>query len=404
VWLRAGFRDSFGLLRQTYKPGELGVAVIEPVGGHGGMDYYDFGLCEGLSEAGVKVALYTCDETPSKTATGYEVLLPYRKIYGEDPAWRRGVRYIRGSIRALWSAKLRGVRIAHLHFFHVGPLELFNVLGAKLLGFRVVVTAHDVQSFVERLAVPWMVEKAYRLSDRVIAQSEISKRELMTVLRVPEAKIALIPHGNYIRLIDAMPPREEARARLGLPAEAKVLLFFGQIKEVKGLDILLQAMPRLIRKHPNTILLVAGKVWKDDFQRYQEQIDALGISDNCEMHIRFIPDPEVADYYAAADVVVLPYRRIYQSGVLLMAMSYGKPVMVSDIEGMTEVVADGTNGYVFPAGDAEALADRLAEVLSNPEGLRLVGEKALAHMQEHRDWNEIGRMTAACYRALLESG
>jgi D-inositol-3-phosphate glycosyltransferase len=85
-------------------------------------------------------------------------------------------------------------------------------------------------------------------------------------------------------------------------------------------------------------------------------------------------------------------------------MSYGKPVVVSDIEGMTEVVTDGANGYVFPAGDAEALADRLAEVLSNPEGLRLVGEKALSHMQEHHDWNEIGRMTAACYRAVSESG
>jgi len=402
--VKDGLSRGFGLLRQTYKTDDMGVAVIEPVGGHGGMDYYDFGLCEGLSEVGLRVALYTCDETPRNTATGYEVLLPYRKIYGDDPAWRRGGRYVRGSIRALWSAKLRRARIAHFHFFHVGPLELFNVLGAKLLGFRVVVTAHDVQSFVERLSVPWMVEKAYRLSDRVIAQSKISKRELMTVLRVPEAHIALIPHGNYIHLVAGMPAQEEARTRLGLPNEAKVLLFFGQIKEVKGLDVLLQAMPRLIRKHPNTILLVAGKVWKDDFRRYQKQIDTLGISDNSELHIRFIPDPEVANYYAAADVVVLPYRRIYQSGVLLMAMSYGKPVVVSDIEGMTEVVSDGINGYVFPAGDAHALADTLAEALSNPEGLRLAGERALSHMQEHHDWNEIGRMTAACYRAALESG
>jgi D-inositol-3-phosphate glycosyltransferase len=389
---------------QGHKSDGLEAAVIEPVGGHGGMDYYDFGLCEGLAEAGMRVALYTCDETPRKTATAYEVRLPYQKIYGEDPAWLRGARYLRGTMRALVGARLRRARIAHFHFFHVGPLELFDVLAAKLLGMRVVVTAHDVQSFVERLSVSWMVREAYRLADRIIAQSKISRKELMTVLGVPEAKIATIPHGNYLRLVAGMPAREEARARLGLPSGARVLLFFGQIKVVKGLDVLLGAMPRIIREDPDTVLLVAGKVWKDDFRRYQRQIEALGMSDNVELHLRFIPDAEVANYYAAADVVVLPYRRIYQSGVLLMAMSYGKPVLVSDIEGMTEVVVDSVNGYAFAAGDAEALAERLAEAMSDPDELQRVGERALAHMQEHHDWNEIGRMTAACYRRVSGSG
>jgi glycosyltransferase involved in cell wall biosynthesis len=85
-----------------------------------------------------------------------------------------------------------------------------------------------------------------------------------------------------------------------------------------------------------------------------------------------------------------------------MAMSYGKPVVVSDIEGMTEVVADGGNGYVFPAGDAEALADKLVNVLSNPQRLRQVGVKALSHMQQHHDWDTIGQMTAACYQSVLK--
>ena len=378
--------------------------MIEPVGGHGGMDYYDFGLCEGLADAGMRVALYTSDETSRKSTVAYEVRLPYQKIYGDDPAWLRGVRYLRGTVRALADARLRRARVAHFHLFHVGPLELFNVLAAKLLGLKVVITAHDVQSFVESLSVPWMVKAAYRLADRIIAQSKISKKELMTVLGVPEAKIATIPHGNYIRLVAGMPAREEARARLGLPEGARVLLFFGQIKEVKGLDVLIRAMPRIVREDPDTILLIAGKVWKDDFRRYQGQIEALGISDKVELHLRFIPDSEVANYYAAADVVVLPYRRIYQSGVLLMAMSYGKPVLVSDIEGMTEVVADGVNGYTFAAGDAEAMAGRLAGAMSDPDGLRRVGQRALAHMQEHHDWSEIGWMTAACYRSASGGG
>jgi D-inositol-3-phosphate glycosyltransferase len=384
------------------EPARMKVAVIEPVGGHGGMDYYDFGLCGGLSEANVDVTLYTCDETAVKTAVPYTLRFPYRRIYGDAPAWMRGARYVRGSVGALLRAKLGGTRVAHFHFFHVGPLELFNVALARALGLRVVVTAHDVRSFVERLSVPWMVERAYRLAHRVIAQSEVAERELGT--KVPMHKMTVIPHGNYLHVIDETPAREEARERLGLSGEGGVLLFFGQIKEVKGLDVLLRAMPRLIRERPDTTLLIAGKVWKDDFEKYRRQIDALRISGNCVLDIRFIPDPEVAGYYAAADMVVLPYRRIYQSGVLLMAMSYGRPVMVSDIEGMTEVVSDGENGYVFPAGDDEALAERLIEVMSRPEEMRRVGARALSHMHKHHGWDAIGQSTAECYRAALKAG
>ncbi len=381
---------------ETY--GEPRVAVVEPVGGHGGMDYYDFGLCGGLAEAGVEVALYTCDETSGKDAP-YEIHLSYRGIFGEDPAWLRGIRYVRGSVYSLVGAKLGRARIVHFHFFHVGPLEFFNVLFAKLLAMKVVVTAHDVRSFVGRLSVPWMAKMAYRTSDGIIAQSEVSRRELEAVLPA-EGKIEVIPHGNYLPFIGDASSQEVAKGRIGVPKEATVILFFGQIKEVKGLDVLIEAMPGILREHPGALLVVAGKVWKDDFRRYQARIDELGVSENCVLHIRYIPDSEVRDYYGAADIVALPYRRIYQSGVLLMAMSYGKPTIVSDIAGMTEVVSDGVNGYVFPSGDSKALAAKLSDTLSNPDELRLVGERALSQVRERNDWIRIGHMTADFYRSV----
>lgn len=384
-------------------PEALKAAVLEPVGGHGGMDYYDSGLCEGLSEAGVEVTLYTCDETARDTAAPYGTKLVYRGIYGKDPAWLRGLRYLRGSVRALAGARLGGTRVAHLHLFHVGPMELFDALFAKLLGMKVVVSAHDVQSFVERLSVPWMVRAVYRAADRVIAHSKVAERELKAS-GVPGSKIERIPHGNYLRSIDKVPSKEEARDGLGLPHDTPVILFFGQIKAVKGLDVLLEAMPAVIRSHPDALLLVAGKVWKDDLRRYREQIERLGIRESCTLHVRYIPDSEVAGYYMAADVIALPYRRIYQSGVLLMAMSYAKPVIASDVEGMSEVITDGENGYTFADGDPEALANRLAGALSDPEELRRVGQRALSYVKERHDWADVGRMTAACYRAALEGG
>ncbi|QIN83158.1 glycosyltransferase [Rubrobacter tropicus] len=376
-------------------------AIVEPVGGHGGMDYYDFGLCEALSKAGIEATLYTCDET-SWRSRAFGVEIPYRGVFGAAPAWLRGLRHLRGTVRALVGARLKGARISHFHFFHVGPLELFGVLLARSLGMRVVVTAHDVQPFVERLSVPWMAARAYRMAARVIAQGRTAEKELGALLDVPASRIDVVPHGSYLPFVGEAPARGAARARLGLPEEARVLLFFGQIKAVKGLDLLIRAMPRVLREHPDTVLLVAGKAWKDDLRRYRAQIEALGIAESCVLHTRYIPDEDVAAYYAAADVVVLPYRRIYQSGVLLMAMSHGRPVVASDLPGMTEVVSDGVTGYLFAAGNAQALAARLAGVLGEDGELRRTAQRALRYVEEHHDWERIGAMTAACYRSALK--
>jgi D-inositol-3-phosphate glycosyltransferase len=382
----------------------LKAAVIEPVGGHGGMVHYDAGLCEGLAEAGVDVTLYTSDKTPEDERAPYRTRRFYREVYGPDPAWRRGIRYLRASLRAMLGAGRDGASVAHLHFFHAGPLELFDVLLARLLGLRVVATAHDVRPFAAGLSAPRVAKVAYRLVHRIVAHSETARRELLEVLRVPGAKVDVIPHGNYLRSIDGVPTKEAARSRLGLDRDARVLLFFGQLKEVKGLDVLLRAMPKVVDDHEDAVLLIAGKVWKDDWERYRRQADALAAAGNCVCRVSYVPEAEVPDYYAASDVVVLPYHRIYQSGVLLLAMSYGKPVVVSDIEGMTEVVEDGANGHVFSSGDDRALAEKLSQVLADPAGLKRVGEAGLAYVSRHHDWSETGRKTAEAYRGVRRRG
>jgi len=375
------------------------VAIIEPVGGHGGMNYYDFGLCRGLVDAGITPTLHTCNETAITPGLPFAVALPYHRIYGPDPAWRRGLRFVRGSLRALVGARRAGNKLAHFHIFQVGVLELFNILVAKLLLMRVVITAHDVEAFRGE----WSAIKSwvYALADAVIAHNRVSQRELMRVLRVPEHKIHVIPHGNYLGYVGDVTPTVSARARLNLPSEAKVLLFFGQIKAVKGLDLLLDAMTAVKDVHPDVLLVIAGKMWGQEFAVYQAQIDRLGLAGRCVSHIRYVADDEVAAYYAAADLVVLPYRRIYQSGVILMAMSYGKPVLASDLDGMQEVIEDEVTGFLFPSADLHALATRLNTVLADPDAMRRVGAQGLALMRSGYGWDHIGRLTAQCYRAAL---
>jgi glycosyltransferase involved in cell wall biosynthesis len=121
------------------------------------------------------------------------------------------------------------------------------------------------------------------------------------------------------------------------------------------------------------------------------------------LHIRHIPNDELALYFAAADVVVLPYRRIYQSSVILMAMSYGRAVVVSDLPAMTEMVTDGENGYVFEQGSAVSLSKQLVRALRDEQGRLRVASRALEYIRKNNDWEQIGKQTAMLYRAVLSS-
>ena len=375
------------------------VALIEPVGSHGGMDYYDLGLCRGLIAAGWQISWYTCAETPDPALAGLSFHPVYKGIWGKANRWKRALLYLFGTVRALWGAAVAGERICHLHFFHGAPEELLLLCLAKLFGRKVVLTVHDVESFAGE-SPRGVVRRIYGLADRFIVHNQTSRQELITVLGGSSAKIAVIAHGNYLDALGPVQAAPEARLALGIPSQAKVALFFGQIKEVKGLDLLLAAMPAVAAAVPEVVLVIAGRPWKNDFGRYEKQIEDLGIASSCRLHIRFIADSEISLFYAAADVVILPYRRIYQSGVLLLAMSYGKAVLASDLPGMTEIVTEGKNGYLFASGSSPALAQALVRVLTEDEERRGAAEKALLYVGMHHDWIQLAAQTAALYASL----
>ena len=380
------------------------VAVIEPVGGHGGMNFYDFSLCQSIVRAGARATLYTCDETVVSGQEGFPVKRAYRRIYGKGKAWVRGLRFVWGSLQALPGARYSGHRLAHFHFFHVGPLELFNVVLARSLGMRVVITAHDVEAFKEGISVPLFVRWVYRAARRVIAHSQVAKRELIQELGIAEQKIDVIAHGNYLASIPAGVTREMSRAHFGIPSDKRVLVFFGQIKDVKGLEVLLEGFALASQKDPSLHLLIGGRVWKTDFSKYQTIIDRLGLAPFCSLHIRYIPDDEVAYFYRCADLVVLPYLRIYQSGVVLLAMSYGSPVLVSNIDGMLEAVDDEHTGFVFRSRDAGHLAQRLGEIFSIPGRAAEIAQAGLRRVTVRNDWSRLGEQSLACYRRALQEG
>jgi D-inositol-3-phosphate glycosyltransferase len=378
----------------------LRVAVIEPVGGHGGMNYYDFGLCSGLSRAGAEVILFTCDKTIFPNGALFFGRHGFFNIFGEDHKLVRGFRFMKGLLRSLLEARKNGAVLCHYHFFHFTKIEYVSVVLARFLGFSVVVTVHDVESFSGDSSTN-LASRTLGFASGVVVHNQVSAIEVVEKIGYSPKWLYVIPHGNYLPYIDSSTDRNYARSRLGLPLNKKIILFFGQIKEVKGLDLLLVSLKEIVGRSPDVLLVVAGKVWKDDFNKYSALIAENGLSDFVKLDIRYVPDEEAALFYKAADIVALPYRRIYQSGVLLMAMSYGRAVVVSDLPGMTEIVRDQFSGFVFKAGDSGSLAKVMCKALFDDSLRDNVAEQGLSLMRKKFDWDDIGLRTVDVYRDVL---
>ena len=383
----------------------LYVSVIEPVGGHGGMDYYDFGMCEGLANAGVVVTLYTSDKTEVPKIDRFQTILSFKGVFGDDNKWIRGLRYVKAMVSTLVRVRFSKARICHFHYFHIGFLEFCQTILAKALGLKVAVTAHDVEPLAALKQSAILSRKTFQIINMVIVHNQWSKNELVRQFGEDLAEnIRVIPHGHYIDIVDSGLRKAMAREKLNISLDKKVLLFFGQIKKEKGLDLLLEALEHVRSIHPDVLLVIAGKVWKDDYTGYANIIAQQRLSPYCMEKIGYVPNSEVPYYFSAADMVVLPYRRIYQSGVLLMAMSYGKAVLVSDLPAMTEIVREGVTGFTFEQGDVRALSEKLTTLLSDPVLLQQVAQNATDVVRRQHNWNAIGGLTASGYESLFPKG
>ena len=376
---------------------------VEPVGGHSGMHYYDFEICEELAKKGIDVVLHTCDETQKPYASEkFEVRIPFKKIYGSTWKLRRGIRYIKGMFRVIKEARKNKAHILHLHFFHCPPLDFAFLLIARLLGMNIVITVHDVIPFdTHPLDVIW-IKKIYRSADALIVHTRDSQRLLTNTLNIPGHKIRIIPQGPYLKFsAQQQLSKSKARTKLSLPQGAYIVLFFGQIKKVKGLNYLIKALPELLEKAPESILVIAGAEWKDSFTAYQNLIKELHLEDNVIAHIRYIPDQDVPVYFTAADVVVLPYIQVFQSAVLFMAYSFAKPIIASRVGGLSEVIKNGETGILVPPKDEKALAQALIKVYYQKQWSEALGRKGKLVVQEKYSWTSIAGNTADVYHSLV---
>ena len=378
------------------------VAIIESLGAHGSSHhFYLYGQSRRLADNNVDVTLYTNNVTQNPNYEGVSFFTFYKNIFKGKSRILAGIKYIFGSILSLLHAKFSGVKICHFHLFHVNILVLFDFILTKTLRMKVVYTIHDVVSFENKKSNNSWSNWIFKKSDKILIHNSFSKKIFDNYYTASKHSVDIIPHGNYIPFLNVQSKKNKSRDRLLIPNDRTVLLFFGMIKKVKGLELLLEALKDVVQKNPDVLLLIGGRIWENDFSTYQQIIDKYNLSEFCLIHNKFIPHEDVEHYYSSSDIVVLPYKRIYQSGVLMMSLSYEKAVLVSDLEPLTELVKDNDTGFVFKSEDSYSLSTKLNIILSDKDNLEKIRKRGLELVKTKYDWLEIGKKTKKSYESIL---
>lgn len=205
--------------------------------------------------------------------------------------------------------------------------------------------------------------------DAFIVHSKSDGEDLLTIKK--DAKYRQNPHPTYNAFKIRNISKAQAREELQESKDARLLLFFGFVREYKGLKHLLNAMQQVKEKLGNVKLLVVGS-FGDDKQEYMKLIDEQDIAECVEVIDGYTPDGEVEKYFAASDLVVLPYESATQSGIVQIAYGFEKPVIVTDVGGLPDVVTDQKTGYVVEAKNPKALAAAVIDFYKNEREAELI--------------------------------
>lgn len=388
---------------------EIAVALLT-----GGSDKpYVFGLATSLISKGAALDLIGSDELDCPEFRGKRGV-NFLKLRGSQ---RPDVSLVRKVSRvSRYYAKLIGyAAIAKPRIFHIlwnNRFEFFDrtllMLYYKLLGKRVVLTAHNVNAgrrdsedtHLNRLTL----RIQYRLADHIFVHTEKAKRELIEEFRVQGSRITAIPFGinNSVPNTDLTP--SDAKRRLGISEGEKAILFFGRITPYKGLEYLIAAFERVLAQHENYRLIIAGR--PDKCERYWRTIRE-GIREDVQRGILlragFIPDDETEIYFKAADVLVLPYKAIYQSGVLFLGHSFGLPVLAADVGSLKDDIVEGKTGSVFRPEDPGDLAKAIERYFASDlyADLSSRRQEIRDYATERHSWDVVAQITTSVYAGLL---
>lgn len=254
--------------------------------------------------------------------------------------------------------------------------------------YKIVTTIHDVTPHMGSRFIDQEISRKVHIkySDALIVHGQNAKR--MLAKECDNKKIFIVPHGDYSFFSKLGNYKHEE--------EPFSLLFFGRIEAYKGLTYLIQAVPLIASKIPNLKVIIAGS---GDLP----EKDKIEKSPHFEIHNYFIEDQEVGKFFARSAVVILPYLEGTQTGIIPIAYSFKKPVIVTNVGCIPEVVDEGITGYIVPPRNPRALANAIIKILSDDYLRRQMGQNAYQKMRNELSWDNIADNTLKIYEDLLEA-
>ena len=340
------------------------IAMIGPVHPYkGGIAHYTDLLCRALREDGNEVQLYSFKFQYPK--------LLYKKPQKDMKSSGFGTNDADFCIHTLnpfnWikvagRIKKQKPGLIILQWWHPYFAPCFWSICKLLRREKILFVCHNVfphERFpLDRLLTKWTLG----CGRYFITQSKMDARDLLSVKH--DAVYRVTPHPTYGMFCRQGMSMQKAREQLQIDQGQRVLLFFGFVRKYKGLQYLLEAMKLLKERDFKVQLWVVGD-FGEDKDEYVEQIRTFEIGDQVQMVQGYVPDDEVEKYFAASDLVVLPYLSATQSGIVQIAFGFEKPVLVTEVGGLPDVVTNGKTGYVVEPRSAEMIAEAIMDYYIN---------------------------------------
>lgn len=376
---------------------------------------YALGLAAALSAAGTKFDFIGSNEVDApELHTNLQIR--FLNLRG-DQSVDAGV--VKKMTRVLaYYAKLIGYAItAKPKVFHIlwnNKFELFDrtvlMLFYRLLGKKIVFTVHNVNVRARDGGDSWLnratLKFQYRCCDHFFLHTERMRAELIADFDVPPEKTSLIPFGINSTTPDTKLTGAEAREKLGLAATDKVLLFFGNIAPYKGVEFLADAFTKVAAREKNLRLIIAGRPKGSEayWAEVLAKINASSVRDRVILKIEYVPDAETEIYFKAADILILPYTHIFQSGVLFLGYNFGLPSIAADVGALKDDIVEGETGFIFPPRDAKALAQAMEKFFASELFANLASRRANIRefAFEKYSWTKVARITTEVYARLLK--
>jgi D-inositol-3-phosphate glycosyltransferase len=382
----------------------------------GGDKPYALGMAAALTSVGIGVDFVGSDElsVPELLGNPRVNFLNLRGDQRQDAGMvAKALRVLRYYMRLVAYAAKAKPKLFHILWnnkFQLIDCTLL-MLYYRLLGKKIVFTAHNVNAGKRDSNDSWLnrtsLKIQYHLSDHIFVHTNGMKDELVADFRIPEDKVSVIPFGINNTVSNTSLSACKAKRQLGLASGEKVMLFFGNIAPYKGLEYLVSAFAELLRNDRTYRLLIVGRPkGRTDYRKgIRQTIERIGIRDRVTEKIEYVPDEETELYFKAADVLVLPYTRVFQSGVLFLGYSFGLPAVAADVGNLKEEIIESETGLVFKARDSSDLARKIERYFSSELFRNLESRRAQiqAYANERYSWNKVAAITTAVYSNLLSS-